>query len=120
MTALFRLIANAFALWVAVQLVDGLQFDGSVWALLGIALIFGLVNAIVRPVVKLLSFPLLLLTLGLFTLVINALMFWIVIWLSSPDLLGLGLSSTGFAATFVGALIVTAVSWVLNLFIKED
>ena len=74
MTFLIRILINAAALWVATRFVDGITFQGDWVRLLGVALVFGLVNAIVRPIVKLLTLPLLILTLGLFTFVINALM----------------------------------------------
>ncbi len=110
MSLLFKLVITAAAVWVAVQLLDGLQFTGSVGSLVLIALIMALVNAIARPIVTFFSLPIVLLTLGLFLLVINALMFGLTIWIS--DELGLGLTSTGFGATFVGAVIVTIVSWI--------
>ena len=62
-----RLLINAAALWVAVQLVDGIDHHGSVWSLLFVALVFGVLNASIRPVFKLLSLPFLILTLGLFS-----------------------------------------------------
>jgi putative membrane protein len=90
-----------------------LSFEGGVLALLLVAAIFGVVNAVVRPLVTLLSIPLLVLTLGLFSLVINALMFGLTIWLA--DALGLGLSTTGFGPTFLGALVLAVIGWLLNL-----
>lgn len=113
MSFVVRTVLNAIALWVTVQLVDGLSFEGGVWALLLVAAIFGLVNAVVRPLVTLLSVPLLLLTLGLFSLVINALMFGLTIWFA--EALGLGLSTTGFGPTFLGAIVLAVFGWLLNL-----
>ena len=110
MGMIVKLLVTAFAVWVAVQLIDGLEYRGSWVGLLAIALILALVNTLARPLVTVLSLPLVLLTLGLFLLVINALMFALTIWISGQ--LDLGLTSTGFAATFLGALIVTVVSWV--------
>jgi putative membrane protein len=110
MSMLFKLAVTALAVWVAVQLVDGLRFTGSLSALIVIALILALVNAVARPIVTFFSFPIVLVTLGLFLLVINAMMFALTIWISGE--LDLGLTSTGFGATFVGALIVTVVSWI--------
>lgn len=109
MSLLIRILITAAAVWVAVQLVGGLEFTGSFVALLGIAAIFGLVNAVARPLVTILSLPLVLLTLGLFLLIINWMMFALTIWISGA--LDLGLTSTGFWATFFGALIVSLVSW---------
>lgn len=110
MSLLIKIATTALAVWVAVQLVDGLDFTGDAVALIAIAVILAVVNAVVRPVVSLLSLPVVLLTLGLFLLVINALMFGLTIWISGE--LDLGLGSTGFGATFLGALVVTIVAWV--------
>ena len=83
-----------------------------------IALILAAVNAVARPIVTFFSLPIVLLTLGLFLLVINAAMFALTIWISGE--LDLGLSSTGFGATFLGALIVTIVSWIGDALIVRD
>ncbi len=115
MTSLIlRLVINAVGLWLAATLVNGVDIGGAVegdeggltgrtiLALLVLALIFTIVNALVKPFVKLLSLPLLILTLGLFTLVINALMLWLTSWISSFTDYGLTLS--GFwAAVWGGA-----------------
>ena len=85
---LLRLLINAAALWVAIQLVDGIDHRGSTWSLLFVALVFGVLNASVRPLLKLLSLPILILTLGLFIFVINALMLLMTGWVSG--LLNLG------------------------------
>lgn len=116
---LVRLIVNAVALWVAVELVPGLQFEGDWVSLLIIAFIFGLVNALVRPIIILLTCPLIVLSLGLFVLVINTLMLALTVWLSR-EVLDLGLTSTGFWATFLGALVISIVSGVINLLIKDE
>lgn len=113
-----KLAIYAAALWVAVQLVDGLAFEGSWVALIGVALVFAGVNTVVKPVVKLLSLPLVVLTLGLFLLVVNALMLGLTIWLAGA--LGLGITSTGFGATFLGAVVVSLVSWVGEAILEDD
>lgn len=118
MSLLLKLAVTALAVWVAVQLVDGLEFRGSWVALVAIAVILGLVNAVARPIVTFFSLPIVLLTLGLFLLVINALMFALTIWISGQ--LDLGLTSTGFGATFVGALIITVVSWIGEALLGTD
>jgi putative membrane protein len=115
---LLRWLINAIALWVAVQIVPGLTHTGTALSLLLIALIFGLVNALVRPLMLLLTCPLIVLTLGLFTLVINALMLWLTTWLSS--VFDLGLQVDGFWPTFWGALVISLVSAVINLLIKDS
>lgn len=107
-----KILINAAALWVAVQVVPDLDFDGTIPALLGIALVMGVINAVVRPILQVLSFPLILLTLGLFLLVVNAITLAIVVAVSGA--LGLGLSSGGFGATFLGALILSLVGWGLE------
>ncbi len=112
MAIVIRVLINAAALWVAVAIVDGLQFDfgeHSVWSFLGVALIMGVVNVIVRPIVTILALPAILLTLGLFLLVVNGIVFWVVIALSES--LDLGLTSDGFGWTMLGALIISLVSW---------
>ena len=106
MQTLLILAATAAGVWVAVRIVPGLDFDGSAWALVGVSILIAVANLIVGPILKVLSFPLVLLTLGLFLLVINAIVLQLVVWLSAPERLDLGLTSTGFFwATFLGALV---------------
>jgi len=112
---ILRTLISAAAVWVAVVVVSGLDWDGSIWQLLLIGLIVGLVNALVKPLATLLSLPLLILTLGLFLLVINWLMFAIVVWLAAPDRLDLGLTSADGLSTFLGSIVVTLVSWGLTV-----
>lgn len=117
---LVRLGVNAIALWAAIELVPGLNYEGSGTSLLIIALIFGLVNALVRPIVVLLTCPLIVLTLGLFVLVVNTIMLSLTVWLAGPNVLDLGLTSNGFWATFFGAVVISIVSGVINLLIKDE
>jgi putative membrane protein len=114
MLFLLRLLINAAALWAAIQLVDGIEHRGSWWALLFVALVFGLLNASIKPLLKLLSLPIIILTLGLFLFVINALMLLMTGWVSG--LLDLGFYVDGFWDAFLGGLIVTVVSLVLSIF----
>jgi putative membrane protein len=109
---LIRLLLNAAALWVAIRLVSGITFDGSVMAFLGVAVVFTAVNAVVKPVLQVLSIPFILLTLGLFLLVVNALVLWMTSGLSGA--LGLGFQVRGFWAAFLGALVVSLVNLVLS------
>ena len=111
---LIRLLVNALALYAAVHLVPGIHAEASLVVFLGMAFIFGMVNACVRPVLKLLTCPMILLTLGLFIFVINALMLMLAAWLGR--LFGLGFSIDGFWPALVGALVVSIVSYLLNLF----
>ena len=111
---LLRLLINAGALWVAIQLVDGIEHRGSWWSLVVVALVFGVLNASIRPLLKLLSLPIIILTLGLFIFVINAVMLLITAWVSG--LLKLGFYVNGFRDAFFGGLIVTVVSLLLSMF----
>ena len=114
---LLRLLINAAALWVAVQIVSGVSYQGHWLSLMLVALVFGVLNASVRPLLKLFTFPLLILTLGLFTLVINAFMLMVTSWVS--NLLNLGFQVTGFGSAFWGALVVSIVSFLLSLFVGD-
>lgn len=121
MKTLLGLAATAAGVWVAVRLVPGLDFDGSAWAFLGVAVLVAIANAVVKPILSILSFPVVIVTLGLFLLVINAVVLQIVVWLSAPERLDLGLTSTGFFwATFLGALVISLVRWLLDLFLIPD
>ena len=115
---LARLLINAAALWVATQLVPGISFRGEWPFLLAVSLVFGALNVIVRPILKFLTFPFLIVTLGLFTFVLNAVMLWLTGMVSNT--LGLGFDVDGFSAAFVGALLVTIVSFVLSLLVKSS
>ncbi len=116
MGVVIKVLVNAGALWVAVTILDGFHFDfddGTIPAFLAIALLMGVVNVVVRPVLTVLSLPLIVLTLGLFLLVVNAVSLAIVVWLS--EVLGLGLVSDGFGWTLVAAIVVAVVSWLLEM-----
>jgi len=115
---LIRLVVNAVAIWAAVEFVPGLNYVGSTASLLLVALVFGVVNALVRPLLLLLTCPFIILTLGLFVLVVNTIMLSLTVWLSG--IFDLGLTSTGFWATFLGALVISIVSSLINLIIKDN
>ena len=116
---LLRWLINGVALYVAAELVPGIHADGGWQVLLFMALIFGLVNALIRPILKFLTCPLIMLTLGLFTLVVNALMLMLASWLGRQ--LGLGFYVAGFwPAAFLGALVISVVSFVLTMLIGDD
>ncbi|HEU4588924.1 MAG TPA: phage holin family protein [Gemmatimonadales bacterium] len=117
MRLILRLLINAAALFVAVRLIPGMHFTGGLGRLLGVALVFGLVNALVRPVLTVLSCPLIVMTLGLFMLVINAALLMLTAWLSTG--LNLGFSVDGFLPAFLGGLVIGLVSTVLTLFVGE-
>lgn len=114
---IFRWLVNAAALWAAAALVSGIGYSG--WpALLIVALIFGLVNALIRPVLKLLTCPLQILTLGLFTIVINALMLMLTSWLASQFDLAFWVRDF-WPDAVLGALVVSAVSIVGSIFLRD-
>lgn len=117
MPFLIRLLVNAAALWVATQLVPGVTYHGGPLPMLGVALVFGVLNASLRPLAKILTFPLIIVTLGLFALVINGLMLWLTSSLSSA--LGLGFHVSGFWAAFWGGLVVSIVSTILSMLVAE-
>jgi putative membrane protein len=115
MTFLLRLLATAAALWAAVFLVPGIVYVGGLWGLLGVALVFGLVNAVIRPILRLLACPLVVLTFGLFVFVLNAFLLWLTAALSQA--VGLDFRVVGFWSALIGAIIIGIVSTVLNLFV---
>ncbi|MBA7511848.1 hypothetical protein ES705_03844 [subsurface metagenome] len=119
MKLLLRWIIVAFSLFVAAWLVPGIRVEGNAWLIYSVmAVILGLVNAVVRPLLKLLTCSLIILTLGLFVLVINGL----TLWLASSIAINwfhVGFYVDGFWSAFLGALIVSIVSIILSAFIKE-
>jgi putative membrane protein len=121
MRFILKWAVTAAAIWVAVWAVGGLDFDGGFWGFVAVSLILIVANAIVRPILNFFSLPFIVVTLGLFLLVTNALVLQLVVWLSAPEQLDLGLSSTGFFwATFLGALVISVVTWIADLFIEGD
>lgn len=121
MRRILGVLVTALAIWVAVAIVPGLDFTGEWYAFLLVALILSIINAVVKPIVKLLSLPVVLFTLGLFLLVINALMLSLTVWLADPSRLDLGLTSDGFFwSTFLGALVISIVQSIVNMFIDTD
>src|SRR5688572_25497839 len=107
-----RLIVNAAALWVAAQLVPGIVVAGLTPLLLA-ALVLGLINAVVRPILVILTLPLTLVTLGLFIFVLNA----FCLWLTSRIVPGFEVQT--FGAALLGALVVSIVSWLLTAFVSD-
>ncbi len=118
-----KTLANAVALGVAVWLIKGITLTGSdtghkALTLVLVALVFGVVNWLVKPIVKVLSFPLFILTLGLFTLVVNALMLLLTSFLATR--LHLAFHVSGFWAALVGGLIVSIVAWAMHLVLPDE
>jgi len=109
---LLRALINAAALWVAASLIPGINLGGLGHTLLA-ALVLGIINAVVRPILIFLTLPITLVTLGLFIFVLNA----FCLWLTSR--LVPGFEVHGFGAAFLGALVISAVSWVLTAFLSD-
>lgn len=122
---LIKTVINAVALWVAAWLIPGIRladtsehWTSRVVTVVLVSLIFGVVNALLRPIVKTLAFPAIVLTLGLFTFVVNAFMLQVTEWISGP----LGLSFTiddFFWDAVFAALVITLVSWALSLVLHD-
>lgn len=112
---IIRLVINGVAIWVASEIIDGVTlYTEDILGVIIVALVFGLVNAIIKPLVKLVAFPLMIITLGMITLVINAFLLWFVAALAPA------LDVVLFMPAFWGALIVSLVSWALSLFLDDD
>jgi putative membrane protein len=117
-----RVLAGAVALAVAAALIGGISVGPGttserVLTLLAVAVIFGLVNAIVRPIARLLSIPLLILTLGLFTFVVNALMLLLTAWIASQ--FDLAFEVDGFWSALLGAVVISVVTFVINVLLPD-
>jgi putative membrane protein len=110
-----NVLISTFAVWLAAGIIPGLDWQGELWQILVIGVIVGLVNAIVKPLLTLLSLPFLVITLGLFYLVVNWAVFALVVWMSGPDNLDLGLTSTSGWATFFGSIVVSLASLGLSM-----
>ncbi len=108
-----RLVVNAIALMAAGSVISGIQMTSGFWEVLGVATVFTLVNAFLRPVVTLLSLPFIFLTLGLFMLVVNAGMLMI------TDALSAGLAVDGFGSAFLGSLVISAVNLLAGGLVKD-
>ena len=112
--AALRLLVNALAILVAANLIDGITVSG--WqAVLLAAAIFGVVNALVKPAVRLLTCPLYILTLGLFAFVVNALMLALTAWIAEQASIDFHVS--GFGPAFAGAIVIALVSWTVSILI---
>lgn len=118
MTTLLRLLINAAALWATASFIDGIRYSGQWPGLVGLALVFGVVNTFIRPVLSFFSFPITVLTLGLFTLVINALMLMLTAWIAVR--LGISFSVDGFVPALLGALCVSILSMLLGAMLISD
>jgi putative membrane protein len=117
-----RLIINAIALYVAIRIVPGIHLQSAqmpLWlTIVLLALVFGLLNALLRPLITLLTCPLIILTLGLGTLLINTFLFYLTGWIGEQ--FGWGFTVAGFWPAFLGALVVSVVSVVLSLIFRDE
>lgn len=118
MTVLLRLLITAIALWLSVNWVPGIDYSGTAISLLLVALVFALVNAVLKPILTVLTCPLILFTLGLFTLVINALLLLATARVSQS--LGLGFTVAGFWPAFWGGLLIGIASTVLTAILSPE
>ena len=118
MHLVLRLLVTSLALWVAVELVPGIAFTGAPIALIGVALVFGAVNAVLKPILTILTCPLILFTLGFFTLVLNAILLMVTSTLSQS--LGLGFVVDGFWPAFWGGLLIGLASTVLTAILGPE
>jgi putative membrane protein len=122
MRFLIRVLASAAALAVATAVVPGIELTtasvtSKVLTLLAVALIFGVINAVLKPIVKIVGCAFYILTLGLIALVVNALLLWLTSWLAGK--LNLPWHITGFWPAFWGALIVSVVGWLLSILVRD-
>lgn len=118
-----RWLINTAALYIAIGTgwIAGIHPQNtSAWALFALALVFTVVNVLLRPLLKFLTCSLIVLSLGLFTLLINTFLFWLTGWIGSLFPQGFGYTVDGFWAAFLGALVVSVVNFVLTLVFKED
>ncbi len=115
---ILRWVINAVAIFLAIKFVPGITLRSGLASVLWLALIFGLVNALLRPLLKLLTCPLIIATLGLFTLLINTFLFWLTGQIG--QLFGIDITIAGFWPAFLGGLVVSVVSVVLTLILKDE
>jgi putative membrane protein len=115
---LLRWAINAAGVYAAIWIVPGISFLGEWTGILWIALIFGLLNALVRPLLKLLTCPLIILTLGLFTLVVNTLM--LMLTSAVAQSVGIAFMVDGFWSALLGSLVISLVSVVLSIFVRDE
>ena len=115
-----RWVINAVALYLAVLILPGIDLRSDLVSILWLALIFGLVNALFRPLILLLTCPLIILTLGVFTLVINTFLFWLTSIIGQSFGFGLTISDPVWWNAFLGGLVVSLVSVVMTLILKDE
>ena len=114
-----RWAINALSIALAVYFVPGIDLGGDLASLVWLALIFGLVNALLRPIIKLFTFPIIFLSLGLFSLVINSFLFWLTSSIGQGFGVGLSIDSPVFWNSLLGGLVVSIVSVILSMLFKD-
>jgi putative membrane protein len=117
---ILRLAINAIGLYLAVLIVPGINLRDDLVSILWLALIFGVINALFRPLLQFLTCPLIILTLGLFTLVINTFLFWLTSVIGQSFGIGLIISDPVWWNAFLGGLVVSIVSVVMTLILKDE
>ncbi len=118
---ILRWAINAIALYLVILLLPGrIDLTSGLVSIIWLALIFGLINALVRPLISILTCPLIILTLGLFTLVINTFLFWLTSVIGQSFNLGLVIRDPVLWNAFLGGLIVSAVSFVMTMILKDE
>jgi putative membrane protein len=117
---ILRWVINAIALYLAILIVPGISLNSGIVSIIWLALIFGLVNALFRPLISLLTCPLIMLTLGLFTLVINTFLFWLTSVIGQSFGLALVIAQPVWWNAFLGGLIVSIISVILTLILKDE
>jgi putative membrane protein len=117
---LLRLLINAIALYLAVLIIPGIDLMSDMLSLVWLALIFGLINALVRPLLKFLTCALIILTLGLFTLVINTFLFWLTSIVGQSFGIALVISDPIWWNAFLGGLVVSIVSVIMTMILKDE
>jgi putative membrane protein len=113
MDKVIQILVNAAALWVAVWLLDGLDFQGEWWKFVLVAIVFSLINTYIKPILRILTFPITIITLGIFLLIINALLLMLTGAVS--DQLNLGFQVADFWAALLGSIIISIVGWILSM-----
>ncbi len=114
MNVIIGILVTAAALWVTTAVVPGIRIESSVGAFLIVAIVFGLINAFVRPVIRLLSLPVTIITLGLFTFVINALMLLLTAWLAGNIMSIAASGMSQFFTALIGSVVVSIASIVIG------
>jgi len=123
MKILIKLVITAVAVWIATLVIPGISLHahttaGKIGTIVVVALIFGIINAVLKPIVKTIGCLAYAVTLGLISIVVNGLLFWLASWVAGK--LSLGFHIKGFVPAVLGALLVGIIGWVLSLIVDRD